>query len=543
MGATKSPVASLKAIELTVRQECRARWCNRDAVVSAFYGAAVLFWMMVPLSLESSSNASQGEFILMQDAYVCSVAACTIPAKDVKASATHHQGANGAPASSSLTASTSQLLPFKAVLTATATEFRYAQYYHSASVLLARHQRFSSFLSQCRYVAAPMVGISDLPFRLLCREYGATVCYTEMIDTTATSIPQLPPASCTADRPLVVQFAANDGERLLTAALAVQSMCDAVCLNLGCPQRTARRAMYGAYLLDDVEDDRRRLLNIVHHVTSSPLLHVPLLVKIRVLDSVEATISLCRQLVLAGASLIAIHARQRGRVDQRRDGAADLSIVRHCTAALQHLPVTVLTNGNVRTHDDLAVNLHYTRAHGIMCAEALAHNPALFSPTPHPPPLTLALRYLQLVEQAEAQRCVSVSREDVWLRVVAQVWRMAGERLAWLQVVDGLERVCSVADVRAVVELAIARQAGGWQRDEQLQLELDRSNERRQQTMERLRTRMRQQEEAGDKQPLGEMALLNSRQRKRLRKREEKATRISKKHSVVVAHANSADVR
>ena len=420
----------------------------------------------------------------------------------------------------------SQLRSLKAVLTATAAEFKHVRFYHSASVLLARSERFMPFLAQCRHIAAPMIGISDLPFRLLCRQYGATVCYTEMIDTTGCSIPQLPPASCAADRPLVVQLAANNGERLLTAALAVQSMCDAVCLNLGCPQRVARRAMYGAYLLDDVDDDRHRLLSIVHHVTSSPLLCVPLVVKIRVLDSVEATVSLCRQLALAGASLITIHARRRGRVDQRRDGAADLSIVRHCTAALQHFPVTIITNGNVRSHSDITHNMQYTGAHGIMCAEPLAHNPALFSLPPHPPPLTLALQFIKLV-QAEGWR-EGRSREDVWLRVVAQVWRMVSETLMWLQVSDGLERVCSVGEVRAMVELAIARQCGGWQRDEALQPELDDSDERRHQTMERLRTRIRQQEQASGLWSLDETLQLNSKQRKRVRKREQKS-QLSKK--------------
>ena len=279
-----------------------------------------------------------------------------------------------------------------------------------------------------------------------------------------------------------------------------------------------------------MEADRRRLLSIVHHVTSSPLLRVPLVVKIRVLDSAEATASLCRQLALAGASLIAIHARQRGRVDQRRDGAADLSIVRHCTAALQHLPVSIITNGNVRAHGDIAHNMHYTCAHGIMCAEPLAHNPALFSPLPHPPPLTLALQYVRLVE-AEGWR-EGRSEGEVWLRVVAQVWRMAGERLTWLQVGGGLERVCGVGDVRAVVESAMERDCGGWQRDETLQPELDRRHERRQQTMERLRTRLRQQQGRADANPpTSETALLNTKQRKRLRRREQKAARVLKKRS------------
>ena len=417
----------------------------------------------------------------------------------------------------------------KATLTATAAEFQYAALYHSVSILLSRNQRFASFLSQCRCIAAPMVGISDLPFRLLCRQYGATVCYSEMIDTTGPSMPPLPPASCTADRPLVVQFAANDGERLLAAALAVQSMSDAVCLNLGCPQRVARRAKYGAYLLDAVEEDRRHLLSIVHQVTSSPLLHIPLVVKIRVLDSVEATVSLCCQLALAGASLIAIHARQRGRVEQRRDGAADLSLVRHCVAALHHLPVAVVTNGNVRAHSDVAHNLRYTAAHGLMCAEALAANPALFSSPPHPAPLALALQYVRLVE-AEGWR-EGRRREENWLRVVAQVWRMAGDELRRLQVAGGLERVCGVAEVRAVVELAIARQSGDWQRVEALQTELDRSCERRQQTMERLRTRIRQQEQAGVGATIDELPL-NTKQRKRLRRRLEKAAHPSKRACV-----------
>ena len=479
---------------------------------------------MIALQCDTAAQLSS-----MQSATASAIAADAQPAEDAGTRAVSDECAADDTAAVTSNDAPSTLLPMKAILTATAAEYKYVQFYHSAAVLIARHSRFSTFHSQCRYVAAPMVGISDLPFRLLCRRYGATVCYTEMIDTTGPGQPHLPPASCPVDRPLVVQFAANDGEKLLTAALAVQSMCDAVCLNLGCPQRVARRATYGAYLLDDVETDRRRLLAIIHHVTSSPLLHVPLVVKIRVLDSAEATVSLCRQLALAGASLIAIHARQRGRVDQRRDGAADLSIVRHCTAALYHVPVTLLTNGNVRSHSDIARNIHYTRTHGLMCAEPLAHNPALFTSPPHPPPLTVALQYVQLVE-ADGWR-EGRSREEAWLRVVAQVWRMAGERLAWLQVGGGLERVCSVAEVRAVVELAIARECGAWQRDESLQSELDRSDERRQQLMERLRTRLRQEEQGNGGQLVGDTSLLNSKQRKRLRKREENAARKSKKLS------------
>lgn len=96
-----------------------------------------------------------------------------------------------------------------------------------------------------------MVGCSDLAFRLLCRRHGADLCYTEMFfadrfvsdaayrDSVFYS--QLAPDR--SDRPLVVQFGGNDAPTLIAAALLVQDSCDAVDLNLGCPQKRVRELM------------------------------------------------------------------------------------------------------------------------------------------------------------------------------------------------------------------------------------------------------------------------------------------------------------
>lgn len=53
------------------------------------------------------------------------------------------------------------------------------------------------------------------------------------------------------DRPLIVQFCANDADQLLTSAKVVENHCDAIDINLGCPQDIAKRGRYGSFLQDD----------------------------------------------------------------------------------------------------------------------------------------------------------------------------------------------------------------------------------------------------------------------------------------------------
>lgn len=177
------------------------------------------------------------------------------------------------------------------------------------------------FPFEYEHILAPMVGASELAFRLLCRKYGATLAYTPMMSASQfveeASALKLTSHQTVAnsdicefqtipeDRPLVCHFSANKPEHFAQAAKLVEKYCDAIDLNLGCPQRTAFVGHFGSYLLGD--EDRKLVLDIIR--AGAKAVAIPIFVKIRLLDTIEETIKLCHQLRDAGASLIAIHAR------------------------------------------------------------------------------------------------------------------------------------------------------------------------------------------------------------------------------------------
>lgn len=231
-----------------------------------------------------------------------------------------------------------------------------------------------------RYIVAPMVGASELPFRLLCRKYGAQLAYTPMMIASqfaeSKEYREKEFQTCSFDRPLVCHFAANDPKSFAKAARKAQPFCDAIDLNLGCPQRTAYVGHFGSYLLD--QKDRDLIISIVKAGVEA--VDIPIFVKIRLLDNYEETLELCQQLYNAGASLIAVHARYRATFHRKgpgaRDGPALLDQVQQLKAAFPDK--ILITNGNTTTYNDVVTNLESTKADGIMSAEGILDNPALF---------------------------------------------------------------------------------------------------------------------------------------------------------------------
>lgn len=264
---------------------------------------------------------------------------------------------------------------------------------------------FTNTLGAPKMWVAPMVDQSELAFRMLCKRHGAEAAYTPMLHarifnetesyreehfTTTFDHPE-------QDRPLLAQFCANDPDTLLAAAKHVEPFVDGVDINLGCPQRIARRGKYGAYLMDDVP-----LVESLVKILAENL-SVPVTVKIRRFPDIKKTIEYAARLERAGASLVAVHGRTRG--EKRAKGS--MACWETIAAVKKALHVPVLANGNLRNMHDVKHCLEITGADGVMSAESLLEDPAMFSPKRLLPggeykPIdgpTLLLEYCDLIEK------------------------------------------------------------------------------------------------------------------------------------------------
>jgi len=267
---------------------------------------------------------------------------------------------------------------------------------------------FYESIGSPKHVLAPMVDQSEFAWRMLTKSFlppelrSSILCYTPMFHARLfvqdpkyrTSVFQPLKAPIPSpidpyhvsqlqeddfhldgnpkfDRPLMVQFCANDPEILLDAAKLVQPFCDAVDLNLGCPQGIARRGHYGAFLQED-QQLIFKLINTLHRE-----LDIPVTAKCRILDTREKTLAYVQMLYDAGASIVTVHGRLR-EMKGHNTGLADWSTIRWLRSQLPADKV-LFANGNVLEHGDLQRCLEATGADAVMTAEGNLHNPGIFT--------------------------------------------------------------------------------------------------------------------------------------------------------------------
>lgn len=176
------------------------------------------------------------------------------------------------------------------------------------------------------------------------------------------------------DRPLFVQFCANEPDVFLQAAKLVQPYCDAVDLNLGCPQGIAKRGHYGAFLQEDW-DLIYKLINKLHKE-----LDIPVTAKFRIQETKEKTLEYAKMILSAGASIITVHGRQRHQKGHNT-GLADWTVLRYLREQLPSDTV-MFANGNILQYGDLQKCLNATGADAVMSAEGNLYDPSIFAPPP-----------------------------------------------------------------------------------------------------------------------------------------------------------------
>ena len=222
-------------------------------------------------------------------------------------------------------------------------------------------------------VLAPMAGVTDLAFRLICRELGAGLTVTEMVsakalcyqDKKSRGLLKLSPG----EHPASAQIFGSDPVSMAEAACiaAEISGADLIDINMGCPVGKIVSNGDGSALMRDPEKAARIAQAVVE---ASP---VPVTVKMRRgwdKGSINA-VELSQMLEQAGVSALAVHGRTRA---QMYAGQADWVTIRQVKAAVS---IPVMANGDVFSAEDAVKILHFTGAGGAAHPAAAAPGPAV----------------------------------------------------------------------------------------------------------------------------------------------------------------------
>ncbi|WP_101877705.1 tRNA dihydrouridine synthase DusB [Lachnoclostridium edouardi] len=273
----------------------------------------------------------------------------------------------------------------------------------------------------------PMAGVTDLPFRILCKEQGCGLLYTEMVSAKAILYKNKNTNALLEikqeEHPIAVQLFGSDPDIMgEIGAKVAEGPCDIIDINMGCPVPKVVNNGEGSALMKNPELVEKILTSMVKKIKK------PVTIKIRKgfnEENVNA-VEIAKIAEACGVLAVAVHGRTR---EQYYSGKADWNIIRQVKEAVS---IPVIGNGDIFTPEDGKRMMEETGCDGIMVARGAQGNPWIFSRILHylktgeilPPPSKserreMILRHLQMqVEmRGENQGIREMRKQIAWYTV------------------------------------------------------------------------------------------------------------------------------